>query len=96
MGNCSPRHFDRRFKKSQRKVLKPWLLLSYQWTMLTVKVSMFHLQCIILSETFCDKNAEAAENGHIFNALSVIHSRVLRGVNQAIEIKAGVCAISAL
>jgi hypothetical protein len=27
-----------------------WLLFSYfKWTMLAVKVSMFHLQCIILS-----------------------------------------------
>jgi hypothetical protein len=25
----------------------PWLLLSYQWTMLTVKTLMFHSQCII-------------------------------------------------
>jgi hypothetical protein len=45
---------------------KHCLLLSYRWSMLTVKASMFHLQCIILSETCCDKNAEAAENCHIF------------------------------
>jgi hypothetical protein len=44
----------------------PCPLLSYQWTMLTVKVSLFHLQSIILSETFCDKNTEAAENGQLF------------------------------
>jgi hypothetical protein len=50
---------------------KPWLLVSYKWTMLPVKASMFLLQCIILSETHCGKNAEAAENGHIFQLLSV-------------------------
>jgi hypothetical protein len=50
---------------------KLWLLVSYQWTMLPVKASMFLLQCIILSETCCGKNAEAAENGHIFQLLSV-------------------------
>jgi hypothetical protein len=49
---------------------KPWLLLSYQWTMLTGKASMFLLQCIILSETRCGKNAEAAENVHIFHFFS--------------------------
>jgi hypothetical protein len=29
--------------------------LSYQWTMLKIKALMFHLQCILLSETRCDK-----------------------------------------
>jgi hypothetical protein len=45
---------------------KPWFFVSYQWTMLTVKALMFLLLCIILSETRCRKNAEAAENGQIF------------------------------
>jgi hypothetical protein len=45
--------------------------------MLTVNASMLYLQCIILSDTCCGKNAEAAaENGHLstlarfFKALS--------------------------
>jgi hypothetical protein len=46
---------------------KPWLLLNYQWTRLTVDAAMFHLQSIILSETFCGKNAEAAEKGTLSN-----------------------------
>jgi hypothetical protein len=50
---------------------KPWLLVSYLWTILPVKASMFLLQCIILSETRCGKNAEAAENGYICQLLSV-------------------------
>jgi hypothetical protein len=75
-------------------VPKPWLLLSYQWTMLTVKTSMFHLQCIFLSET-CD-NKNAAENGHIFPFLSVFqrsvtHSRVALEAHQAVTIKARAC-----
>jgi hypothetical protein len=45
---------------------KPWLLSSYQWTILPVEASMFHLQSIILSEIFRGKNAEAAENEPIF------------------------------
>jgi hypothetical protein len=28
---------------------------------------MVHLQCIILSENCCGKDAEAAENGHIIS-----------------------------
>jgi hypothetical protein len=44
--------------------------------MLTVEASMFHLQSIILSETFCGKNAEAAENGHIFQLVSVFQCSV--------------------
>jgi hypothetical protein len=66
--------------------------------MLTVKVSMFYLQSIILSETFFGKNAKAAENGHIFQLLSVFqrsvtHSRVERGAHQAIAIKARVYCV---
>jgi hypothetical protein len=37
--------------------------------MFTVKASKFHLQCVIMSENCCDRNAEAAENGHFFNNL---------------------------
>jgi hypothetical protein len=40
--------------------------------MLTVKASLFHFQCIILSETCSGKNAEAAENNHIFNFGEII------------------------
>jgi hypothetical protein len=46
-------------------VPKSWLLLSYQWTMLTVKVSTFLLPNVILSET-CGKNAESAITSHMF------------------------------
>jgi hypothetical protein len=60
--------------------------------MLTVNTSMFHLQCFFLPET-CRKNAEAAENGHIFYFLSVFqrsvtHSRVALEAHQAVTIKA--------
>jgi hypothetical protein len=41
---------------------------------LTVKASMFHLLCIILSETCCGKNAEAAENGKIFQIISIFNT----------------------
>jgi hypothetical protein len=79
-------------------VPKPWLLLSYQWTTLTVKTSMFHLQCIIMSETCCSKNAESAEISHIFHFLSVFqrsvtHSRVALGAHLAVTIKARVCCV---
>jgi hypothetical protein len=77
---------------------KPGLLLSYQWPTLTVKTSMFHLQCIVLSKTCCSKNAEAAENGHAFYFLSVFqrsvtHSRAAREAHQAVTIKARVCCV---
>jgi hypothetical protein len=39
--------------------------------MLKVNASMFHVQCIILSENGCGKNAEAAENGNIFQLVRV-------------------------
>jgi hypothetical protein len=57
---------------------------------------MFHLQSIILSEICCGKSAEAAENGLIFQLLSVFQcsltqSRVERGAHLAFAIKAGVC-----
>jgi hypothetical protein len=35
--------------------------------MLTVEASMFYRQSIIFSEIFSGKNAEAAENGQMFN-----------------------------
>jgi hypothetical protein len=71
---------------------KPW---QYQWTTLTAEASMFHFQSIFFSKTFCGKNAEAAENLHIFQLLSVFqcsitHSRLQREAHQAIAIKAGV------
>jgi hypothetical protein len=77
---------------------KPWLLLCYQWTVLTVKISMFRLQCIIMSETCCSKNAEAAENGQIFHFSSVcqrslLHSRVALEAHQAVTIKVRVCFV---
>jgi hypothetical protein len=57
---------------------------------------MVHFQCIIWSEMCCGKNAEAAENGHIFQLLvifqrSVTHFRVARAARQAVAIKARVC-----
>jgi hypothetical protein len=57
---------------------------------------MFNFQCIIWSETCCGKNAEATENGHIFQFLSIFqrsvtHSRVARAARQAVAIKARVC-----
>jgi hypothetical protein len=66
--------------------------------MLTVKASMFYLQCIVLSETCCCKNAEAAENGQIFHFLSVFqhsvtHLRVAFEAHQAVTIKARVCCV---
>jgi hypothetical protein len=78
--------------------LKPWLLLSYRWTILAAKASMVYLQCIILSETLCDKNAEAAENGCIFQLVSVFefsltHARVECAAHQAVMIKARVCCV---
>jgi hypothetical protein len=59
---------------------------------------MFHLQSIILSETFCGQTAVAAENGLIFQLLSVFqrfvtHSRDQRGAHKAVAIKAGVCCV---
>jgi hypothetical protein len=66
--------------------------------MLTVKASILHLQSIILSETCCGKNADAAENGHIFQLLSLFQhsvtlSRVEHAARQAVTIKAGVCYV---
>jgi hypothetical protein len=66
--------------------------------MLTVKASMFHLQRIFLLETRCSKNAEATENGHIFQFVSVFqrfvtNSRVALAAHQAVTIKAGACCV---
>jgi hypothetical protein len=62
-----------------------------------VKASIFNFQYIILSETFCCKNAESAENGQIFFLSvfqrSVTHSRVARVAHQAVAIKAGQSAV---
>jgi hypothetical protein len=81
---------------------KPWLLLNYQWTMLTDKASMVHLQCFFLLET-CSKNAEAAENCHIFqfvffNVLShtlELHLQRTKLLQSRPEPILRVCAISA-
>lgn len=59
---------------------------------------MFRLECIILSDTCCGKNAEAAENGLIFQLVSgfqrsVTHSGVARAARQAVTVKAGVCCV---
>jgi hypothetical protein len=43
--------------------------------MLTAKASMFHLLCIFLLET-CSKNAEVAENGDIFQFMSIFQRSV--------------------
>jgi hypothetical protein len=61
--------------------------------MFKVKASMIHLQCIIFSETCYGKNAEAAENGHIFHFVnvlqrSVIHFRIAQTAHQAVTIMA--------
>jgi hypothetical protein len=62
---------------SNHRVVLPWCTQAvvfieiYQWTMLTAEASMFYLQSIILSETFCGKNAGAAENDRIFQLVSV-------------------------
>jgi hypothetical protein len=42
--------------------------------MLPAKASMFHLQCIFLSETCWSENVEAAENGHIFPLLAFFNA----------------------
>jgi hypothetical protein len=57
---------------------------------LTVKASIIHLQCVILSETGCGKSVEAANNRNILQLLSLIQrsvtrSRVARAAHQAIE-----------
>jgi hypothetical protein len=77
---------------------KPWVLLSYQWTMFTVKTSMFHLQCIFVLETLYNKNVEAAENGHIFQFMiifqcSVTHFRDTLATHKAVTIKARACCV---
>jgi hypothetical protein len=56
---------------------------------------MFLLQCITLSESCCAKNAEVAENGHIFQLVSIFqNSRTqdLRMQHTKI-IKTGVCSV---
>jgi hypothetical protein len=58
--------------------------------MFTVKSSIFHLQCVILSETVLGKNAEVAKNSNIFQLFglfqcSVTRSRVAHAEHQAIK-----------
>jgi hypothetical protein len=77
---------------------KPWLSFSYQWTMVIVKASMVHLQCIFVLETWNGKNAEAAENCHIFQFVSGFHcsvtdSRAALATHQAVTIKTRVCCV---
>jgi hypothetical protein len=77
---------------------KPWLLLSYQRTMLTVKALMFHLQCIFVFKTLCNKNVEAAESGHIFQFMiifqrSVTHLRDSLAAHKAVTTKARACCV---
>jgi hypothetical protein len=69
---------------------KSWFSSRYQWTMLSVKAFVFHLQCIILSKASFGKNAEAAENGHICQLLSVFqrsvtYSRFAHAAHQAVN-----------
>jgi hypothetical protein len=59
---------------------------------------MFPLQCIILSEKCCGKNAEAAETGQFFQLVSVFqctltHSRAAHAAHQAVTIKVRVCNV---
>jgi hypothetical protein len=77
---------------------QPWLSLSCQWIKLTVKALMLHLQCVILSETCCGKNAEAAENCHIFQLVIVFQCFVTTSIfaqtaHQAATIMAEVCCM---
>jgi hypothetical protein len=72
--------------------------------MVTVKASLFHLQCIIESDTCCGKNAEAAKNCNFFFQFvgifqcSVAHSTVACAAHQAVTIKASsaVCVVGAI
>jgi hypothetical protein len=67
--------------------------------MLKVKDSMIYLQCITFSETCSRKNAEAAENGHIFHFVSVfpstpeLHKQHTKPLQSWPESAACVCAI---
>jgi hypothetical protein len=54
---------------------------------------MFHLQSLILSETFCGKNAEAAENEYIFFFNFCTLARVERGAHKAVAMKPGVYCV---
>jgi hypothetical protein len=56
------------FLLSKHRGVLPWCtqilaIISFQWTMSTVKASIFQLQCIVLSKAWCGKNAVAVENG---------------------------------
>jgi hypothetical protein len=66
--------------------------------MLSVKASMFHLQCIFFLKTLWNKNAEAAENDHIFQFMiifqrSVTHFRDALAAHKAVTIKARACCV---
>jgi hypothetical protein len=58
---------------------------------------VFLLQCIFLLETCCSKNAEAAENGHIFFVSVfqhyVTHFRGAFAAHQAVTIKGRACCV---
>jgi hypothetical protein len=61
---------------------------------------MFHLQCIISSETCCGKNAEAAVNCPIFSTFDRFTFDALSYAlewhvqpTKAVTIKAGVCSV---
>jgi hypothetical protein len=67
--------------------------------MLTVKASIFHFLCIIVSETCCGKNAEAAKISQISQLMSILQrfvtkSRVACAAHQAVTIKACVCCVN--
>jgi hypothetical protein len=65
---------------------KPWLLLSYQWTMLAVE-----LQCFTCSASLCQKlNDNNFQLVSVFQS-SVTHFKVARAARQFITIKTGVC-----
>jgi hypothetical protein len=76
---------------------KPWLLLSYQRTMLAVKASMFHLPCIILSETFCGwgsrKRSHFSTCECCVSTLCHTLQRCMWSIYQSFKIKAGVCCV---
>jgi hypothetical protein len=58
--------------------------------MLTAKASVFHLRCVILTQTYCGKNADSSDNGQFFQLLSVFQgsvtrSRIASAAHQAIK-----------
>jgi hypothetical protein len=72
--------------------------------MWTGKASMFYLQCVILSKTYCGKIAEAAENSRFFRLVlffnALTHNLELlvqhiKPLQSRPESAVGVCAIPA-